>query len=149
MLATSDRLVIADVSESGSPNSYITATNARSYFDFDIKDDVTSSANIANTDRLVFSDESASGDPNRYTTFQNFRTELNIPGEFDLHDDATTNLSTISTADRMLISDEGTTGDPQRYVSVSQLDTRFGGNLGSDITAIVTLSQDCLRCAYP
>ena len=44
---------------------------------FDLRDDVTTSATIANTDRLVFSDESASGDPNRYTTAANLAVYLN------------------------------------------------------------------------
>ena len=61
---------------------------------------------------------------------------------FDLHDDVTTNLTSISTADRMLITDESGSGDPMRYVNVSQLDSRFGASLGTDIT---TQSTPCHR----
>ena len=116
--------------------------------DFDIHDDVTTSATIASTDRIVFSDESASGDPMRYTTFANFKTALDItefsPGntgatgqvltrqgqgyqwrdipDFDIHDDVTTS-ATIASADRIIFSDEGTTGDPMRYTTFASFKT--------------------------
>ena len=35
---------------------------------FDLHDDITQSATIADTDRLLFSDEGSGGDPMRYTT---------------------------------------------------------------------------------
>ena len=80
-ISTADRMLISDEGTGGDPQRYITVAqlDARFVSAFDIKDDVTQSAVIANTDRLIFSDEGTSGDPNRYTTFQNFRTALAIP----------------------------------------------------------------------
>lgn len=149
-LAISDRFLVSDVSLSGSPNHYVTASTARSFFGagYDIHDHSTTQLTTLNSlDRMAITDESVSGDPMRYLTLGQIRTFVADP--FDLHDDVSDNLTTISTADRMLISDEGSSGDPQRYVNVSQLDARFGGNLGSDITAINTLTQAAYDALTP
>ena len=92
---------------------------------FDIHDDVSTAATIANDDRVIFSDESASGDPNRYTTFANFKSALNIPSStpaFDLHDHVDTS-ATIVNDDRLVFSDESATGDPNRYTTFADFRT--------------------------
>ena len=101
-IANTDRLIFSDESAAGDPNRYTTFQNFRTALNipasatgFDLHDDVTSSATIADADRIVFSDEQTTGDPNRYTTFSNFRTALSIPGS--LGSDITT-IDTLSQA---------------------------------------------------
>ena len=55
---------------------------------FDIHDDVTQSASIADSDRLVFSDEGSAGDPMRYTTAANLANYMQA--EVELNADRTT-----------------------------------------------------------
>ena len=90
---------------------------------FDIHDDVTQSATIANADRMPFSDENSSGDPMRYTSASNFaayvRGTIPAGAVFDIHDNLTS--ATIADADRLAFSDEGSAGDPMRYITATNL----------------------------
>ena len=90
---------------------------------FDIHDDVTQAATIANADRMPFSDENSSGDPMRYTSASNFaayvRGTIPAGAVFDIHDNLTS--ATIADADRMAFSDEGSAGDPMRYTTAANI----------------------------
>ena len=110
---------------------------------FDLHDDVTTSATIANSDRILFSDESETGDPNRYTTFANFKSVLNIPTAFDIHNDVTTS-ATIVDSDRIIFSDEGTDGDPNRYTTFANFKSALSipgqFDLHDDVSTSSTIS---------
>ena len=90
---------------------------------FDIHDDVTTAAMIANADRMPFSDENSSGDPMRYTTAENYaayvRGTIPAGAVFDIHDNLTS--ATIADADRLAFSDEGSAGDPMRFSTAANL----------------------------
>ena len=90
---------------------------------FDIHDDVTTAATIANTDRMPFSDEQTNGDPMRYTTAANLavyvRGTIPTPSVFDIHDDLTS--ETIADTDRLAFSDEGSVGYPMRFSTAENI----------------------------
>ena len=56
-------------------------------------------------------------------------------GDFDLHDDVSTELTAIAGSDRFVVSDESETGDPNRYITwtnlKSDIDEFSPGNTGS------------------
>ena len=94
----------------------------RSEDTFDIHDDVTQAAAVADADRIPFADEGSAGDPMRYITATNLANYIQTEAgqSFDIHDDVT-QVATIVDSDRLAFADEGSTGDPMRYTTAASL----------------------------
>ena len=119
-LALDDRMVVADISETGQPQNYVEVDDVLE----GLHDKITGldvDAAPANNDRFAVSDVSrAAGFRVRGLRWDDL---LGYLPSFDLHDDVSTyvGVGATSLADRLVISDESETGDPNRYTQVSDL----------------------------
>ena len=144
-----DRIPFIDTDDSNKLKYHTGVLPAALVPSFDLHDDVTTSATIADSDRILFSDEDVSGDPMRYTTFSAFKTALNIPDAatpFDIYDDVTTS-ATIAGSDRIPFADDSVSGDPMRYTTFTNFKAALnipaaatGFDLHDDVTASATIT---------
>ena len=152
--ANADRLVASDEGTAGDPNRWLSLTRLATYMNGVLSlaaSRITSGTlAIARIPGLAASQITAGIFPisrggTGASTAAAARTNLGV-GDFDLHDDVTTELTNPASADRLVASNEGSTGDPNVWLSLTRLTTYLNGVLSLNASRI---GGHACRCAYP
>ena len=125
-----DRMAIANISESGQPNRYVTIDTLSNHF-ADLRTHITTGiTSLATTDRLFLTDESATGDPMAYATVSQLSDYL-----LDFNARFSTEQASLANTDKFFFYDASASS--MRYVEASDLETAFGVDLYADFSTVL------------